>query len=137
MESVQEHLYPLNELASPSLAQPLRKPSLVSPNKIHDDDCEPFARSTSGLSHRTAASTRRKHESYNLSGSIFLVTSSGTTLDLPVPSTSPADPLNWRRWKIAGAITAIAWFSIVSLTVVQAASMVNHSIFVEFDGHVR
>lgn len=136
MEFAQDHMYPPNELASPPLAQPLRKPSVVGSLQECDDDYEPFARSTSGLSGRTVTSIRRKHESYNLSGSIFLVTSSGATLNLPVPSKSSADPLNWSNWTTAGAIAAIAWYSIVSLTVVQAASMVYHLILVEFDGQV-
>lgn len=131
------NLYPEGELASRPLAQPLRKPSLVPSVEHRDDDCEPFARSTSDLSCHSDKTIRRNRESYNLSGSIFLVTSSGTTLNLPVPSESPADPLNWGRWKRTGAIIAVAWYSIVSLTVVQAASMVYHGILVEFDGQVR
>ncbi|KAJ8115240.1 hypothetical protein OPT61_g3067 [Boeremia exigua] len=130
--NLQDDLYPQNELASPPLAQPLRKPSLVPSVENHEEDCEPFARSRSGLSNHSGAAVRRKHESYNLSGSIFLVTSSGKTLSLPVPSESPADPLNWSRWKTAGAMIAVAWFSSVSLTVVQAASMVFHGIILEF-----
>lgn len=136
MEPLQENLYPDNELASPPLAQPLRKPSFVPSVADRGEDCELFAHSTSRLSGRSAETTRRKHESYNLSGSVFLVTASGTTLNLPVPSESPLDPLNWNRWKRAGAITAVAWHSIVSLTVVQAASVVYHGISVEFDGQV-
>ncbi|KAF1922674.1 MFS general substrate transporter [Didymella exigua CBS 183.55] len=127
-------LYPEGELAPPPSSQPLRKPTLVPSAEDRDDDCKPFARLSRGLSRRSARAIRRKHESYNLSGSIFLVTSSGKTLSLPVPSDSPADPLNWGRWKTAGAIISVAWFSIVSLTVVQAASMVYHGIMVEFDG---
>lgn len=137
MESTPQHLYPQNELASPPLAQPIRKPSVVASAENCDNDCEPFARSSSGLSGRTATSTRRKHESYNLSGSIFLITSSGATLNLPVPSESSADPLNWSNWKTTGAIAAVAWYSIVSLTAVQASSMVFHGILVEFDHQVR
>lgn len=139
MHSLQDSLYPRNELASPPLARPLRAPSLVSSVEDHEEDCEPFARSASGLSGHSGnvKNNRRKHESYNLSGSIFLVTSSGTTLNLPVPSDSPADPLNWSRWKTTGAIIAIALYSIVSLTAVQAASLLYHGIMVEFDGQVR
>ncbi|KAH6644801.1 major facilitator superfamily domain-containing protein [Boeremia exigua] len=141
MSFLDDSMYPRNELASPPLAQPLRKPSLVPSVEDREEDFEPFARSTSGLSghssglsaHSSTATIRRKHESYNLSGSIFLVTASGKTLNLPVPSDSPNDPLNWSRWKTAGAIAAIAWYSIVSLTVVQAASMVYHGILVEFE----
>lgn len=140
MASQLQDPYPHVELAPPPLAQPLQKPSPVPSVKDRDgspdDDCKPFARSTSALSGASRETVRRKHESYNLSGSIFLVTSSGKTLSLPVPSESPNDPLNWSRWKTAGAITAVALNSIVSLTVVQAASMILHGIVVEFDGQV-
>ncbi|KAF9695391.1 hypothetical protein EKO04_006691 [Ascochyta lentis] len=121
-------------MVPPPLAQPLQKPSLVPSVEDRDEDCNPFARSTSGLSGCSAKTPRHKHESYNLSGSIFLVTSSGTTLNLPVPSESPADPLNWGRWKTAGAVAAVAWHSTVSLTVVQAASMVYHGVLADFGG---
>lgn len=128
------NLYPEGELASPPLAQPLRKPSLVSSVEDRDDDYAPFASSASG---RSTETIRRKHESYDLSGSIFLVTSSGKTLNLPVPSDSPTDPLNWGRCKTTGAIIAVALYSIVSLPVVQAASLVFHGILKEFEGQVR
>lgn len=129
--------YPNVELVSSVLAQPLRKPTLVPSVEDREEDYESFARPNSGLSGNSIETKRRKHESYNLSGSIFLVTSSGTTLSLPVPSDSPDDPLNWGRWKTVGAITAVAWYSVVSLTVSQAASMVLHGILVEFEGQVR
>ncbi|KAF3031321.1 hypothetical protein E8E12_000796 [Didymella heteroderae] len=128
------NLYPEGELASRPLAQPLRKPSLVPSVEDRDDDCAQFGSSASGLSCCSAETNRRKRESYNLSGSIFLVTSSGKTLNLPVPSDSPADPLNWGRWKTTGAIIAVACYSTVALPVVQAASLVYHGIITEFDG---
>ena len=136
MASLLQDPYPDVELAPPPLAQPLHKPSLVPSVEDHGEDSESFAHSNSGLSGRSTETIRRKHESYNLSGSIFLVTSSGTTLSLPVPSQSPNDPLNWSQWKTGGAIIAIAWYSIVSLTVVQGASMVYDGILIQFDGQV-
>ena len=136
MASLLQDPYPDVELAPPPLAQPLHKPSLLPSVEDHGKDLEQFAHSTSDLSGCSTETIRRKHESYNLSGSIFLVTSSGTTLSLPVPSQSPNDPLNWSQWKTGGAIIATAWYSIASLTVVQGASMVYHGILVQFDGQV-
>jgi hypothetical protein len=66
---------------------------------------------------------RRKHESYMLTGSVFLVTGNGQTLKLPTLSDSPADPLGWSVWKRAGAFLAVAWFSIVALAVAPAAGI--------------
>lgn len=131
------NFYPRGELASPPPAKPLRKPSLISSVENRDFDCEASARLGSDITCRNAETARRKRESYNLSGSIFLVTSSGKTLNLPVPSESPADPLNWGRWKTIGAITAVAWYSCVSLPVVQATSMVCNAIQADFHGQVR
>lgn len=136
MESLQPGLYPENELASPPLPQPIRKPSVVSSIDGTDDDYEPFV-CPSKLGGCNSRTKHRKHESYHLSGSVYLITSAGKTLNLPVPSGSPADPLNWTAWKRSGAIIAIACFWTASLTVVQAASLLHRDIFSEFKGQVR
>lgn len=128
--------YPHVELASPPPSLPLRKPSLKISVEDRVEYCGTFERSTQGDCGRIAENTRDKHESYNLTGSIFLVTSAGKTLNLPVPSASPADPLTWSRWKTSGAIVAVAWYSAVSLTAIQAASQLSHGISVEFHGQV-
>jgi hypothetical protein len=82
--------------------------------------------------HPCAAEQRRKHESYTLAGSVFLITGNGKTLKLPAPSDSPADPLGWSKWKRAGAALAVAWFSIVALAVAQAAGIFLRVISHEF-----
>ncbi|CAI6340860.1 unnamed protein product [Periconia digitata] len=71
---------------------------------------------------------RKKHESYDLSGSVFLVTQNGKTLNLPVASDSEHDPLNWSRWKFAGAFLALVWFSSFSATSTQAAALMMPGI---------
>lgn len=121
-------LYPDGELAQPPLAKPLRKPSIVSSTEC-DDEMSFYSDERSS----SVAALRRKRESYNLSGSVFLIASDGRTLNLPVPSSSPADPLGWRGWKKAGALLAVYWYSIVSLTVAQAASMTFAGISAEFE----
>jgi hypothetical protein len=72
----------------------------------------------------------------NSSNDANITTSSGKTLNLPVPSSSPADPLNWSMWKTTGAVAAIALYSVVSLTAVQAASLMYHGIMTEFGKQV-
>ncbi|KAF3041899.1 hypothetical protein E8E12_005810 [Didymella heteroderae] len=79
-------------------------------------------------------SVRSKRESYNLSGSTFLVTASGMTLKLPIPSKSNLDPLNWGQWKAAGAICAVAWYFVAASTVVQAPSIILLGITRDFGG---
>jgi hypothetical protein len=45
----------------------------------------------------TTSSTRSKHQSMDIAGSVFLIASDGRLLSLPVPSDSPADPLNFEK----------------------------------------
>ncbi|KAF2646222.1 MFS general substrate transporter [Massarina eburnea CBS 473.64] len=78
------------------------------------------------------AATKSKHESYDLSGSVFLITNDGNILSLPMPSDSKHDPLNWSRWKTLGAMLALGWFSVTALTVVQAASLMMKGINRDF-----
>jgi hypothetical protein len=125
--------HPEVELAPPLRAIPLSEPRLISPasSSIQDEEQRVQSRPTTGN-----ASVRAKRESYNLSGSTFLITSNGRTLKLPVPSSSKADPLNWSLWKTAGAIFAIVLYSVVCLTAVQGVSVVFNGIQEEFQHEV-
>ena len=123
-------LYLEGELAPTPPTEPLRKPSVVS-STIKSEDGTSLHGSRQSFSSTTAL--RNKHESYNLSGSVFLITSDGTTLKLPVPSDSPADPLGWGRWKRIGAFLAVYWYSTITLTSAQAASMMFQGISREFE----
>ncbi|KAH7095543.1 major facilitator superfamily domain-containing protein [Paraphoma chrysanthemicola] len=124
-------LYPDGELARPPRALPLRKPSVISHHDEIDagDEILPFSTSDELP---LATTQSRKRESYNMSGSVFLITSMGQTLKLPIPSESPADPLGWGKWKRAGAFLAVFWFSAVSLTVAQAMSVLLGAIAEDF-----
>lgn len=125
--------YPDIELAAPPLATPLHepKPIYLTDLKNGDHSADVSSRSMSSMS------GRKKRESYNLSGSTFLVTASGMTLKLPVPSNSDLDPLNWSRRKATGAILAVAWYFVAASTVVQAPSIILPGIAGEFGGQVR
>lgn len=123
------------ELSKPKPC-PLREPHPV----YNTEEKEPQspgshpAFSTEPLSPTKAAGS--KHESYNLSGSVFLVTADGRTLDLPIPSDSKLDPLNWGWWKRARALFALWWYSVVTLAVVQAASLMMPGIVADFGAEV-
>ncbi|PVH94178.1 hypothetical protein DM02DRAFT_602933, partial [Periconia macrospinosa] len=116
----------------------LREPRLVA--KKADFDIEKSTASTPechpayGIKtdEESATNATSKHESFLLSGSVFLVTNCGKTLSLPIPSDSKLDPLNWSRWRTGGAMLAIGWFSVASLTTVQAASVMLGGIRDEF-----
>ncbi|KAF2183700.1 MFS general substrate transporter [Zopfia rhizophila CBS 207.26] len=75
---------------------------------------------------------RSKHDSFNLSGSVFLITSDGRTLNLPIPSESPCDPLNWSSKKRALALLSIGLYSYVGLVVTQGASLTAKGLAQEF-----
>lgn len=45
----------------------------------------------------TSSSTRSKRQSMDIAGSVFLIASDGRLLSLPIPSDSPADPLNFEK----------------------------------------
>jgi hypothetical protein len=124
-------LYPEGEMNQVPLATPLSGPKVVvssaefergvdRPSFIHD-------------TYPSTAAHRRKHESYTLSGSVFLIAGNGQTVKLPAPSDSPADPLSWGRWKRAGVFVAVSWFSTVALAVVQAAGLFMGVISRDFD----
>lgn len=79
----------------------------------------------------SSPSNRSKYESYDLSGSVFLIGSNGI-ISLPMPSRSPRDPLNWSKIKRAMAFVSLAWFSIVGLVLVQGASLMFGGLMAEF-----
>ena len=65
-------------------------------------------------------------------GSVFLITSDGRTLNLPMPSPYPNDPLNWGFWKRISALGAVFFFTIVALVQVQGTSLLLAQLRVEY-----
>lgn len=134
--------HPEVELAPPVRALPIVEPRLRSPLQSPDISTEhqsPSILKSPTIYDQSIADfkpTRARPESYNFSGSTYLITDTGKTLKLPVPSDSVADPLNWGKWKTAGAIFAISLYSIVCLTAAQAASVVLDGIQNDFGSEV-
>lgn len=64
--------------------------------------------------------------------SVFLITSDGQTLNLPIPSQSPDDPLNWSPLKRFFAVGAMGLFSVVGLILVQGTSLLLEELMVEY-----
>lgn len=134
-DSVIKRMYPEGELRQAQLALPLGGPRVATSTT----DIEYEGENSSTFAHGHVPPTdaqRRKHESYTLTGSVFLVAGNGKTLKLPAPSSSPADPLGWSRWKRAGVALTVSLFSIVSLAVAQAAGLFLRIISREFDTDV-
>lgn len=124
--------HPDIEVAAPRLARPLHEPSPVFSRHSKSEDV-PVSMHTRTVS---SSSVESKRESYNMSGSTFLVTASGKTLRLPIPSESKADPLNWSQRRRAGAVFALAWFFVASSLIVQAPSAILPGIILEFGKEV-
>jgi len=84
----------------------------------------------------TTTSTRSKYESRDFSGSVFLISSDGRMLKLPIPTSSSRDPLNWSKMKRARAFFAIFFFSIMGLVLVQGPSLMFVPLSEEFSEEV-
>ncbi|ORY14654.1 major facilitator superfamily domain-containing protein [Clohesyomyces aquaticus] len=67
-----------------------------------------------------------------LSGSVFLITSDGKTLSLPVPSESPHDPLNWTVKKRVLPLIPVVIFSVTCLNVTQGSGLVVKGLIRDF-----
>ncbi|KAK1994872.1 MFS general substrate transporter [Colletotrichum falcatum] len=83
-----------------------------------------------------SSSSRAGHRpaSGELSGSIYLITSAGQTLKLPMPSNSPYDPLGWSLPRRALAMGVLILYSVVSVSETQAASLMYPLLAAEFAG---
>ncbi|RYP04532.1 hypothetical protein DL764_004394 [Monosporascus ibericus] len=90
----------------------------------------------------TSTSGQSKHDSGDFSGTVFLISSAGEILKLPIPSPSPRDPLNWSGKRRAAAVACLMAFSAVSIASIATLSLffLPESFFVRpaiaYDGRV-
>ena len=77
-----------------------------------------------------------KRASRDLPGSVYLITSDGQTLSLPIPSKSYRDPLNWSLRKRAGAMLSVCYFATIAYTIIQGPSLMLIPLTTEFAGQV-
>lgn len=138
-----EDPHPEVELAPPHQFEPIVIPRQMSPlSSSPTPEITRLPSVRSKLGHRARADSVAtdacaKRESYNLTGTTFLITNDGRTLKLPVASESNADPLNWSDLKTAGAFFAIVFYSAVCLTAAQAPAVMLDSIQNTFKHEVR
>jgi hypothetical protein len=85
----------------------------------------------------TQTPTNSKYDSRDFSGSVFLISSDGRMLRLPIPTRSPRDPLNWSKMKKARAFSAIFVFNVVGLVLIEGPSLMLESLKLEFSEEVR
>ena len=72
----------------------------------------------------------------DLAGSVYLISSDGKLLNLPIPSKSPWDPLNWSRTKRAGVVATEVYFSVIALVSVQVPGPMFNAFLEEFSEQV-
>jgi hypothetical protein len=84
----------------------------------------------------TSTPTRSKYESRDFSGSVFIISSDGRMLNLPIPTRSSRDPLNWSKIKRARAFISIFFFSMTGLVLVQGPSLMFVPLEKEFSDEV-
>ncbi|RYP91048.1 hypothetical protein DL770_002821 [Monosporascus sp. CRB-9-2] len=81
----------------------------------------------------TSTSGQSKHESGDFSGTVFLISSGGEILKLPIPSPSLRDPLNWSCKRRAAAYACVMAFSAVSMYAVQVTRIEHAEIGLDAD----
>ncbi|KAH7379084.1 major facilitator superfamily transporter [Cadophora sp. MPI-SDFR-AT-0126] len=77
-------------------------------------------------------STKSKYDSCDLSGSVFIISSDGKILNLPIPTKSAQDPLNWSKWKQARAFLALLIFTISADVLIQGPTYLTYVMRSEF-----
>jgi len=81
--------------------------------------------------------SRYKHVSADFSGSVYLISSDGRMLSLPIPSGSTRDPLSWSAGKRLRALAVLLFFSIVAIVPMQAPEMIYGALVRDFSPTVR
>ncbi|KAL2071007.1 hypothetical protein VTL71DRAFT_14033 [Oculimacula yallundae] len=69
---------------------------------------------------------------YGKQGSVFLITSNGETIRLPIPSRSPNDPLRWSSLKTFLSLLSMSIFTTVGLIQVQGTSLLLGTLVAEY-----
>lgn len=124
---ITEHRY-MNTQSHPTLSIP-KSPTMTG---RYSNPTMPGASSTISTFSSLSMTERNKHDSFNMSGSVFLITSDGKTISLPIPSESSCDPLNWTWQKRAVALSTVGIFAYSALVVTQGASVVSSGLAKDF-----
>lgn len=65
----------------------------------------------------------------HVDGNALLVNKDGEVRKIPVPSSDPNDPLNFRRWEKYGIVFCCCWFSIMGLSVASGLGAILSVFF--------
>lgn len=80
----------------------------------------------------TATTKASKHQSIDMAGSVFLISSAGNVLRLPIPSNSPYDPLAWSWPRRIIAFCCLQLFSVVASFEVNIPGTLMPAFHAEF-----
>jgi hypothetical protein len=68
-----------------------------------------------------------KHD--HVEGNALLVDKRGAIRKIPVPSSDPNDPLNFRPWEKYGVVVCCIWFSIMGLSLASGLGAILNVMF--------
>ncbi|CZR67806.1 uncharacterized protein PAC_17705 [Phialocephala subalpina] len=80
----------------------------------------------------TTSTMTSKRDSHEFPGSVYLISSSGQMLSLPIPTSSPRDPLNWSKTRRSAAFISLMLFAVLSFVLVEGASIMFKPLAQEF-----
>lgn len=86
----------------------------------------------------TTSSTggRSKYMSMDFAGSVYLISSDGQMLSLPIPSNSPDDPLTWSLARRLLIFTILTVFSALSMFLIQTPGSLYGAFVTDFTEEV-
>ena len=125
-----ETLMPSSPTTSVSKTIMPSEPKMTAGNNLRPET--PGALSSLSTTSSLSMRERQQRDSSLISGSVYLITSNGTTISLPIPSESRHDPLNWtekKRW-LAFFVVSLGVYTGVSP--LQGASLTLNGIAIEF-----
>ncbi|KAM0346428.1 hypothetical protein ACHAPU_005492 [Fusarium lateritium] len=72
---------------------------------------------------------RPEHSNVHVEGNALLVDRHGEIRKIPVPSSDPNDPLNFRPWEKWGLVFCCCWFSVMGLSVASGLGTILNVFF--------
>lgn len=73
--------------------------------------------------------TGKSKQHGHIEGNALLVSRDGEIRKIPVPSSDPNDPLNFRSWEKYGVVFCCCWFSIMGLSMAGGLGAILHVFF--------
>jgi hypothetical protein len=75
------------------------------------------------------ARAHANHRDGHIEGNALLVDRQGEIRKIPIPSSDPNDPLNFRPWEKWGLVFCCCWFSVMGLSVASGLGAILNVFF--------